>query len=110
MAENLLTKLLEKIGVKSVAELRHEERETFERYEKVLQKKELTLADVRQFLETQISIIEGRWRDNSLSQAAKGELVPYHTCYRTLLSALDAPALERQQLENVLLGMINAPK
>lgn len=103
---DLISKLFASRGIKSVDELSIEEKETFAQYERVLSKEELTLEDVKNFLRSNISIIEARWRDNSMTAQAKGELIPYHTCYKALLTAIEAPMLERSQLENYLLGMI----
>jgi hypothetical protein len=106
MAENLLTRLFARKGIKSVDELSKEERATFDNYEKVLSKTELSVGDIKDFLKSQISLIEGKWRDLGLNSMAKAELIPLHTVYRALLTAIDAPMLEREQLETYLRGLI----
>lgn len=87
-------------------ELTREERATYEMYEAILARKEMTLADLKEFLAAQISIIENKWRDLNLAQDKKAELVPYHTVYRIILQAIDAPQAERAALEKVLLQQV----
>lgn len=102
---NLLSKLFQKKGIKDVTELSGEEREVFENYQRVLSKEEMTMEDMRKFLEAQVSVIEGKWRDYNTPQSQKAELIPYHTVYRTFLQAIDAPQVEREQLEQYLMQL-----
>lgn len=105
--KGILAKLLEKRGIESLDELSKEEKETFDNYDKILSKSELTLDDVKKFLESQIGMIEGRWRDLHIEQAKKSELIPYHTTYKTLLEVIKSPQLEREALEQVLIQQLN---
>lgn len=104
----LLQKIFQKRGIKSVEDLDPEEKATFANYERILSKREISVADIRQFMIFQINSIEMRWRDNKVPQADKSELIPYHTVYKTLLQAIDAPEAERVALEQVLLQQINS--
>lgn len=101
---NILSKLFAKRGIKDTAELSAEERATYDNYARVLSKDDLTIEDLRQFLNTQIAVIESRWRDASFDK--KADLIPYHTCYRTILDALDAPKQERENLERYLTSLL----
>lgn len=103
---SLLAKLLRKRGIETVEELSHEERATFDKYEKVLNKRELTVADLRQFIQARIDHIEMKWKDMNIDAGKKAELVPYFTVYKTLLQAIDAPMSEREALEQVLMQQI----
>ncbi len=104
---DLLHKFLHKRGVKSPTELDNTptsdgsptELETFQSYERTLSKDELTIADVKTFLTSQIAIIEARWKDFTTSNEKKAELIPYHTVYKVLEQAINAPQAEREQLE-----------
>lgn len=107
MAENLLTRLFQKYGIKSVADLSKEEQATFESYERVLSKQELSVQDIKEFLKSQIAQIEAKWSELGLVAYQKAELLPLHTAYKTLLNAIDAPLLEREQLEIRLRGMLD---
>lgn len=101
---DILAKLFQKRGIKDINDLSSEEKQTFENYERVLSKRELTIDDIKQFLSLQIGIIESKWRDYEYKE--KANLVAYHTIYKTLLEAIDAPEKEREQLEKYLIQLI----
>lgn len=103
---NILSKLLQRKGIKTVDELSPEEKQTFALYETILARKEMTLADLKEFLGAQISIIENKWRDLGHSADKKAEMIPYHTVYKVILQAIDAPQAERQALEQVLIQQL----
>ena len=103
---NILEKLLFKRGIKSVDELSGEEKKTFENWRKILSKDQLTLEDIKMFCQTQINVIETRWKDYGTEQNKKAELIPYHTIYRTLLQVIESPQKERSQLEIQLEQML----
>lgn len=96
---SLLSKILNKRGIGSAENLSKDERVTFENYSKILSKEELTMDDLRKFLSSQVGVIEGKWRDLTLEQVKKAEMIPYHVVYRTLLEAIDSPKLARESLE-----------
>lgn len=101
-----LTKLFRKKGIESLDTLTEEERDVYNNYEKTLSKEELTIDDLRMFLKQQIDIIESKWSDYTLVQAKKSEFIPYHTVYKTLLRAIDAPQVEKESLEKYLTQLI----
>lgn len=103
---NILAKIFQKRGIKSADELTRDERATFDMYEAILARNEMTLADLKEFMGAQISIIENKWRDLNLAQEKKAELVPYHTVYKVILQAIDAPQAERVALEKLLVQQI----
>lgn len=96
---NILEKFLKKVGVTSPDQLSSEEQKTYEEWRKILSKDELTLGNIKDFCRTQVSIIEAKWKDYNLENSKKAELIPYHTVYRTLEQVVEAPRLEREQLE-----------
>lgn len=83
------------------------EKQTFEKWRKVLSKETLTIDDIKIFLQGQIGIIENKWKDLSTGNDKKAELIPYHTVYKTLEQAINAPQAEREQLEAQLNQLIN---
>lgn len=98
----ILQDLFRKRGIKDANELSLEERSTFENYQRILSKRELSISDMREFCAFQVSAIETKWRDHVTTNEKKAELIPYHTVYKTLLAAIDAPESERIALEQVL--------
>ena len=103
---NILSKLLNKKGIKDVSELSAEERIVFDNYERVLSKESLNVEDVKKFLEIQIGSIETKWKDYNYGEDKKAKLLPYHTCYKTLLQAINAPLAEKEALEKYLNQLI----
>lgn len=111
---DILKKFLNNKGVQSAAELDDTpnpdnsptERQVFENYQAILNKDELTVPDIKLFLQTQVAMIEMRWRDMNLPQAKKAELIPYHAVYKMLEMAINAPRAEREQLEKQLNSLI----
>jgi len=77
----------------------------FENYREILSKEELTIDDFRQFMQGQVSVIEGKWSDLNIEQSKKAELIPYHTVYKILLQALDAPKTQKEILERQLIQL-----
>ena len=104
---SILDNFLKKRGFQSANELDNEpnsdgsptERETFEKWRKILSKESLTIEDIKLFLQGQIGIIEMRWQDMTTPNDKKAELIPYHTVYKTLEKVLNSPQAEREQLE-----------
>lgn len=93
----ILTKLFQRRGIKDVNELTPEERSTFENYRAILEKKEVTIEDVKYFLKAQVVLIEKKWADLSLKAEHKGELIPYHTAYKLLLEFIETSVEGRRE-------------
>lgn len=108
MLHSLIQKLLHKRGINSYDELDVEEKQTFDTWQAVLSKEQLTTEDIKQFCQSQVSVIEGKWKDLSLENAKKAELIPYHSVYKSLLTAIDAPKAAREAIEQQLLQLVNA--
>ena len=87
-------------------ELSQEEQQTFKEWQLVLNKEELTTEDIKNFCRNQLEVIEGKWADLNLDQEKKAQLIPYHTCYRLMLAAIDAPKLAKESLEKNLIQLI----
>jgi hypothetical protein len=101
----LLTTLLRKRGIETTKELDADEKLTFDNWDKILSKEELTLEDVKQFCQAQIDTIQGKWQDLNITQANKAELIPYQTIYTLLLRVIASPKSAREQLEQQLISL-----
>lgn len=101
----LLEKILRKRGIKDISELQDEEKATFDNWKSVLGKDELTVDDIKTFCASQVELIETRWKDYALENAKKAELIPYHTVYKTLLTAIDSPKVAKEALERQLIEL-----
>lgn len=100
--------MLQRKGIESTEDLSNEEKVVFQNYDKILSKETLTIDDIKKFLQTQVTIIEAKWKDLNLENTKKAELIPYHTCYKVLLQSIDAPLQEKEALELYLNQQINA--
>ena len=109
----LLSKLLQKRGIKNVSDLPSSplpdgspsERQTFENWNRILsQKSEITVENIAQFCEYQIMQIEAQWRQDQ----TKGHLIAQHTVYKAILEAMKAPQKERESLEKYLMGLLSS--
>jgi len=105
--KGLLLKLLRVKGIEDTNQMSKEEKVIFDNYDRILSKEKLTIDDFQKFLETQIAVIEGKWRDYDTTNTKKSELIPYHTVYKTLLQAISSPEAERKALEDYLTSQIN---
>ena len=103
---NLLAKLLEKRGV-TAEQLDEQEKTTFESWRKILSEDELTVEKIKEFCRTQIDMIESKWKDLEKENSKKAELIPYHTCYQTIIAVIESPKAARESLENHLNQIIN---
>ena len=103
----LIEKLLNRRGIKNPEQLDNEEKQTFENWQLVLNKSELTTADIVSFCRSQISVIENKWKDLDTLNAKKAELIPYHVVYKTLLAAIESPKSAREALEIQLNQLLN---
>lgn len=103
-----LAKYLEKLKIKNVSDLEPEEQKVYQEWDRILSKEELSLGDIKQFCEAQVGVIEAKWKDLTLDQSKKAELIPYHTVYKTLLSVIEGPRIAREALENNLQQLIDS--
>lgn len=104
---NILEKYLNWAGVSKPEELTPEEKKTFDTWQLVMNKEELTMDDLKQFIQGQVDVIETRWKDLTVNNESKAQLIPYHTTYKTLLMAISAPKSMREALEIQLNQKIN---
>lgn len=99
-----LSKLLEKRGIDKVEELSPEERTTFERYRVILSGETITVAQLKEFCQAQIRIIESK------CDGVTGLTAMQQAClhvYLNLLKAIEAPEVERESLEKYLTQLIS---
>ena len=98
----LIANLLKKRGINTPDQLDVEEKKTFEGWQLVLNKEELTTKDIILFCRAQLGVIESKWNNLETPNEKKAELIPYHVVYKTLLSAIESPKAARESLENHL--------
>ncbi len=107
---HLLEKLLEKRGIKSVDTLKEDkelnyyglkdEKKVFNEWSRILSEGDMSVERIQEFCTHQIKQIESFWRDKDRKN--KAGLIPYHTCYKLILDAIEAPKAKREELERHL--------
>uniref|UniRef100_A0A6M3LC07 Uncharacterized protein n=1 Tax=viral metagenome TaxID=1070528 RepID=A0A6M3LC07_9ZZZZ len=102
---NLLTKIFAKRGIKDITELDKDERETFETWNKILSEGEMTVEKIQEFCQSQIDVIENKWKDLDIEQTKKAEWIPIHNVYSTILLAIKSPKAARENLEKQLIEL-----
>ena len=70
-----------------------------------MSKEELTIDDIKEFCKSQIIVVESKWKDMSVEDKRKAELIPYHTVYKILLDTIEAPKVAREVLEKELIRL-----
>jgi len=103
---DILNRLLQKRGIKSVDDLDKDEKKQFEEWRATLTKDELSTEDIKDFCRRQIDLIEAKWSNLDLEQIKKAELIPYHTIYSLLLKVIDSPKEARDALEKNLTQLL----
>lgn len=99
---SLLSRLLEKRGIKNPSELTNEEKQDIEKWQLVLNKDELTTSDILSFCRSQVTVIENKWKDLDTPTEKKKDLIPYHVVYKTLISAIESPKAAKEAAETHL--------
>ena len=102
----LLSKLLQKRGIDNINDLDKEEKQTWNEWEKILSKEELSIEDIKQFCNSQLGVIKGKWSNLDTDTDKKKDLIPYFVVYSTLLQAIDSPRSVRESLEKQLNQLI----
>ena len=104
--KGILQKLLQKRGIETTDQLSDEEKSTFENWQAILSKDQLTIEDIAKFCKSQIEVIEGKWKDLNVENVKKAEWIPYHNVYKTILLAISSPKAARESLEQQLVNLI----
>lgn len=102
----ILSRLLEKKGIKSTEELTLEERVDFDNWKKILSKEDINLSDVEEFCASNIRNIEAKFKDLDNSKEKLERLVLLHSVYSSLRNLINSPRAEREQLEQYLTQLL----
>ena len=114
---SLLTKLLQKRGIKHVNDLPADpmpdgslsDKQTFENWNRILSsKQEVTVENLRAFCDSQLKEIKAQMRnlDNTPSKNQRLQLL--QNVYGAILDAMEAPKTEREALEKYLTGLLHS--
>lgn len=102
----LLSKWLEKIGVKNVNDLSSEEKLTYDNWNLILSEGEITLEKVILFCKGQKKLIESQYSNPDNTDKKDHILKASLGVYNALLGLLEGPKVEREALEKYLTQLI----
>jgi len=102
---NLLSKILQKKGIKDTSELSPEERQDFDRWKAILSK-DVSVETIKDFCKFQISVIENKFATGENTDKQDAFLKASLNVYLNLLKAIEAPKQEREALERYLQDLI----
>jgi len=99
---SLLSKTLEKFGVKEFSQLTEEEKVTYREWQEILTGKKLTDEDVAEFLQFELSAVQGKLINPNLSQREDVFLKMKMEMITNIQKFLNAPEVMKRQLETTL--------
>ena len=103
----LISKLLERRGIKQPDELSEDEQGDIKRWELIFKESDISIEKIREFCQNQIKKIEEHWKDLGYEHTNDTKLISIHTVYKTLLDLIDSPREERENLERYLQSLID---
>ena len=103
---SILSKILQKRGIKDITELSDEERVDFENWQKVLNKEEIQVKDILEFCEGAMTSIESQFGDVEIPDDRMAKLTLQHAVYKRLKQVIEAPETEKENLSNYLTGLL----
>lgn len=103
---NLLSRILEKRGIKSADELSSDEKADFQRWKGILSGGEVTLDKVVEFCTAQKSLIETQWENKDNSKEKNERLIIAHTIYSKICKVITSPQAEKEALERYLESLL----
>jgi len=102
----LLKQLLGRKGIGDITELEEYEKQDFERWNRILSEGEISVDKIKKFCESQIKIIENKWKDLDNTKEKNDKLITMHIVYKTLLELIEAPSIEKENLEKYIASLI----
>jgi hypothetical protein len=101
---NILDKILQKREIANTSELAPAEKEDFDRWQRILSEGEMTVDKIKTFCQSQVNIIETKFKIENCKNADK--LILQHNIYKTLLNIISNPQIERENLEKYLNSLL----
>jgi len=103
---NLLSKLFQKKGINDITELSSEEREDFDRWQKILVEEEITVNSITEFCKYQTSKIEQQFGDVNNNAQKIEKLVLLHSVYKGISNLTEGSKSQKEALIKYLTNLI----
>ena len=101
----LLERLFKKKNL-TLETLSVDEKTDYDRWRKILSEGDITVERIEEFCRSQNSLIESQWRDLNNEHRKNDRLLAMHVVYSSILTAIKAPKIERERLEQYLTSLI----
>lgn len=102
----ILEKLLGRRGIKDTTELDDSEKQTYDKWQKILSEGVMTVDKIQEFCRQQLSIIEGKFKDPENTPEKAHRLTIIHTVYKSIIDCIEKPKMEKENLEKYLQSLI----
>ena len=102
MLSTLIQKILEKKKINKISELSVDEKVEYDRWNAIIEGSEITVPKIREFCESQVRLIEGRYAGGEATDKQDTMLRASLHIYLNLIKLIDSPEIERGNLEKYL--------
>lgn len=92
--------ILTKLRIKTILDLTEEERKTYQEWEKVLNKQEVTMQELKEFIEGQMAIATEKFLSYKNTEKKDLFLKAQLRNYKSILAFIQSPAINKEFLEN----------
>lgn len=101
----LIKRIFDKKGLDE-KDLSDDDKQEYEKWERILSAKPVTLESLKEYFDSQKSIIEDLLGNLDNTTQKNDRLIAQHSVYKTMAKALTASDEERKQLEQYLQSML----
>ncbi len=103
----LLEKLLKKRKIEDITALEPEEKEVFDKWNRILSEGEMTVDKIREFCESQLNVIKEQMKNTDNVPQKNERLIICLNIYDSLINLIRSPGAERESLEKYLNQLLN---
>ena len=103
---SIIQELLKKKGVQKLTELSPDEKTEYDRWQAVIEGSEITVPKIKEFCESQVRLIEGRYASGDATDKQDIMLRASLHIYLNLIKLIDSPEIERNNLEKYLTTLL----
>mgnify|MGYP001612767173 CR=1 FL=1 len=98
----MINKLLEKLNIKSVLDLNDEEKRTFEQWQKVLDKDEVSVKEIKEFIDFQVALTTEQLLSYKNTKDKDIYLKAQLRNYRNLKSFIESPTKNKEVINQYI--------
>jgi hypothetical protein len=107
LIQSLISKIWDKQGIKSINDLSIPEKQEYDRWQQIMEGSDVTVDKLKDFCISQIKLIEGKYASGDNTDKQDMFLRASLHIYLNLIKLIDAPEIDRKNLEYYLITLIN---